>query len=215
MPESDDLSQCARQGGLQPDRHDRFTLRFGYWERRGEWNRQGMTGVAAEAWPNGTRNSTFATEEVHTFSPNLVLDFKAVVTTYIQINLSGAQGFNQTTLEEDGPRAWSTPIAGSITTSRASGSVVSLAGQHGRQHQPGLRAGHESGPYLDQEQAQHPRRRGYAFSAADQQAGQRRYHLQRQRRLDAERLQNYSGSQGSSRATRSPRSCWVHRTRAT
>jgi hypothetical protein len=35
---------------------------------------------------------------VHTFTPNLVLDFKAVVTTFIQINLGGAQGFDQTTL---------------------------------------------------------------------------------------------------------------------
>jgi hypothetical protein len=77
---------------------DRFTLRFGYWERRGAWNTNGLSGPAADAYPNGSRNSTFATEEVHTFTPNLVLDFKAVVTTFIQINLGGAQGFDQTSL---------------------------------------------------------------------------------------------------------------------
>ncbi|WP_263367557.1 TonB-dependent receptor domain-containing protein [Edaphobacter bradus] len=78
--------------------HDRFSLRFGYWERRGAWNQNGLSGPVARAWPNGSRNSTFATEEVHTFTPNLVLDFKAVVTTFIQINLGGAQGFDQTSL---------------------------------------------------------------------------------------------------------------------
>ncbi len=77
---------------------DRFTLRFGYWERRGAQNGNGLSGPPAQAYPNGSRNSTFATEEVHTFTPNLVLDFKAVVTTFIQINLGGAQGFDQTTL---------------------------------------------------------------------------------------------------------------------
>jgi hypothetical protein len=77
---------------------DRFTLRFGYWERRGTWNQNGLSGPVAQAWPNGSRNSTFATEEVHTFTPSLVLDFKAAVTTFIQINLGGAQGFDQTTL---------------------------------------------------------------------------------------------------------------------
>jgi outer membrane receptor protein involved in Fe transport len=77
---------------------DRFTLRFGYWERRGEQNGNGLSGPVAEVYPNGSRNSTYATEEVHTFTPNLVLDFKAVVTTFIQINLGGAQGFDQTSL---------------------------------------------------------------------------------------------------------------------
>ncbi len=77
---------------------DRFTLRFGYWERRGAQNGNGLSGPPAQEYPNGSRNSTFATEDVHTFTPNLILDFKAVVTTFIQINLGGAQGFDQTTL---------------------------------------------------------------------------------------------------------------------
>jgi len=77
---------------------DRFTLRFGYWERRGTWNTNGLSGPVADAYPNGSRNSTFATEEVHTFTPTLVLDFKAVVTTFIQIDLGGAQGFDQSLL---------------------------------------------------------------------------------------------------------------------
>jgi hypothetical protein len=77
---------------------DRFTLRYGYWERRGIQNQNGLSGPVADVYPNGSRNSTFATEEVHTFTPNLLLDFKAVATTFIQINIGGAQGFDQTSL---------------------------------------------------------------------------------------------------------------------
>ena len=77
---------------------DRFTLRFGYWERRGAWNTNGLSGPVADVWPNGSRNETYAMEEVHTFTQSLALDFKAVVTTFVQINLGGAQGFDQTTL---------------------------------------------------------------------------------------------------------------------
>ena len=78
--------------------HDRVTLRFGYWERRGAQNTNGLSGPVGDVYPNGSRNETYALEEIHTFTPNLVLDFKAVATTYVQINLGGAQGFDQTTL---------------------------------------------------------------------------------------------------------------------
>lgn len=97
-PESDTYRNVLGKLDYNLTTRDRFTLRFGYWERYGEKSGNGMPGVVNQEWPNGTRNSTFATEEVHTFRPNLILDFKAVVTTYIQINLGGAQGFDQTTL---------------------------------------------------------------------------------------------------------------------
>jgi hypothetical protein len=97
-PESDIYRNVLGKLDYNLTSHDRFTLRFGYWERYGEQSGNGMPGVVNQEWPNGTRNSTFATEEVHTFTPNLVLDFKAVATTYIQINLGGAQGFDQTSL---------------------------------------------------------------------------------------------------------------------
>jgi len=77
---------------------DRFTLRYGYWERRGKQNGNGLSGPVAQEYPNGSRNSTFATEVVHTFTPNLLLEFKAVATTFIQFNIGGVQGFDQTSL---------------------------------------------------------------------------------------------------------------------
>jgi len=138
-PIKDNLSQCAGQVGLQPDLSRPLHAALRVLERRGAWNTNGLSGPAADAYPNGSRNSTFATEEVHTFyaEPGAGT-FKAVVTTFIQINLGGAQGFDQTSL--GCRRAWWVSTRASTTTSRASVSAASPSGKHGRQHQP-LRAG--------------------------------------------------------------------------
>lgn len=78
---------------------DRFTLRYGYWERWQHWLQNAMPGFIAQmASPTGTVNQTYMTEWVHTFTPKLVFDFKAVATTYVNNSLAGPRGFDQTTL---------------------------------------------------------------------------------------------------------------------
>jgi len=59
---------------------DRFTLRYGYWERWETRSDNGMPGEAKSgAEPFGQHGSTFATDWVHTFTPTLLLDFRGIV----------------------------------------------------------------------------------------------------------------------------------------
>jgi len=58
---------------------DRFSVRFGYWERWEVRSDNGMPGEAKSgAEPFGQHGSTFAADWVHTFTPTLVLDFRAI-----------------------------------------------------------------------------------------------------------------------------------------
>jgi hypothetical protein len=57
---------------------DRFTLRFGYWERWQQSSGNGMPGAAKQgAEPFGQHGPTFAADWVHTFTPTLVFDLRA------------------------------------------------------------------------------------------------------------------------------------------
>ncbi|HVJ06782.1 MAG TPA: TonB-dependent receptor [Acidisarcina sp.] len=78
---------------------DRFSLRYGYWERIELRSLNGMPGATNQgAEPHGERSHTFATEWVHTFSPTLLLDFRASVTARNDYWFDGPTGFNQTSL---------------------------------------------------------------------------------------------------------------------
>lgn len=78
---------------------DRFNLRYGYWERVEIRNTNGMTGPIAEGQlPHGERSHTFALDEIHTFTPNLLLDFRAIGVARADYSFGGPAGFNPTTL---------------------------------------------------------------------------------------------------------------------
>jgi hypothetical protein len=77
---------------------DRFTLRYGYWMRNTTYNGNGLPApLSTGSVPIVARSHTFATEEVHTFSPNLLLDFKANVSVRDDANHPGS-AFDPTTL---------------------------------------------------------------------------------------------------------------------
>lgn len=81
---------------------DRFSLRYGYWERVEVRNTNGMPGPIAEGQlPHGERSHTFAMDEVHTFSPNLLFDFRAVAVARADYSFGGPAGFDPTTLGWD------------------------------------------------------------------------------------------------------------------
>lgn len=57
---------------------DRFTLRYTWFERYETYPTNGIPGPAFQGLvPYGNRNQAYGTEYVHTFSPNLLFDFKA------------------------------------------------------------------------------------------------------------------------------------------
>ena len=78
---------------------DRFSLRYGYWERDEVRITNGLSGAVAEgAAPHGERTHTFATDWVHTVNPNLLFDFRAMVNVRADYSADGPQGFNDTSL---------------------------------------------------------------------------------------------------------------------
>ncbi len=80
---------------------DRFSLRYGYWERT-EYHYDsdnGLPGVMATgAYPHGERAHTFALDEIHTFSPNLIFDFRTIVSVRADFSNTQPGGFDPTTL---------------------------------------------------------------------------------------------------------------------
>jgi hypothetical protein len=86
---------------------DRFTLRYGYWERIETGSTNGMPGVIAQGnFPHGERAHTFATEETHTFTPNLLFNFKATASVRTDYTLNSPGGFDETSL------GWSSSMVG-------------------------------------------------------------------------------------------------------
>lgn len=78
---------------------DRFSLRWGYWERYEIQSSNGIPGAGAQgSFPHGERSNTFATDWVHTISPNLLFDFKATGIDRANFNGTGTTGFNQASL---------------------------------------------------------------------------------------------------------------------
>ena len=78
---------------------DRFSIRYGYWERYETDSGTGIPGVAKHGeYPLADRNHTFATQWTHTFSPNLLFDFRAVVAVKAEIAYTGPEGFDSTSL---------------------------------------------------------------------------------------------------------------------
>jgi len=78
---------------------DRFSLRYGYWERSEMRNENGMPGMAAKGGlPLAVRNHAFATEWTHTFTPNLLLDMRANAIVRYQYTNWGPTGFDYSTL---------------------------------------------------------------------------------------------------------------------
>jgi hypothetical protein len=80
---------------LKWDQHwtnkDRSTLRYGYWMWNNTYNGNGMPApLTTGAQPKVERSHTFALEEVHTFTPNLLLDFKSNVIIRENLTRNGA-----------------------------------------------------------------------------------------------------------------------------
>ena len=75
--------------------NDRVSLRYGWWERSEIQNQSGIPGVGANGeYPHGERVNTFSPDWTHTFTPNLVTDFKAAVIVRGNILNSGPLGYD-------------------------------------------------------------------------------------------------------------------------
>jgi hypothetical protein len=69
---------------------DRFSLHYGYWERVESRSYDGFTGPEQEGQlPHGERSHTFTLEETHTFTPNLLFDFKANASIRADYSVNG------------------------------------------------------------------------------------------------------------------------------
>lgn len=81
---------------------DRFTLRYGYWERWEVTSANGMPGLAKNgSEPFGQHGPTFATDWVHTFSPSLIFDLRGSVIVHENEYNSGPQNFPMSSLGWD------------------------------------------------------------------------------------------------------------------
>lgn len=70
--------------------NDRLSLHYGYWERIEVRNGTGIPGPAsAGLLPHVERSHTFTLDETHTFTPNLLLDFRASVAVRQDAILNG------------------------------------------------------------------------------------------------------------------------------
>jgi hypothetical protein len=75
---------------------DRFSIRYGYWERVETGSTNGMPGPIAEGnFPHGERSHTFATQWTHTFTPKLLFDFRAVVGVRTDYSFTGPGAFDE------------------------------------------------------------------------------------------------------------------------
>lgn len=78
---------------------DRFSLRYGYWERYETDSLNGIPGAAAYGeYDLGDRSNSVVTDWTRTVTPNFVLDFRANLTVKSEIAGTGPQGFDPTTL---------------------------------------------------------------------------------------------------------------------
>ncbi len=78
---------------------DHFSLRYGYWERVETVNETGIPGIATEGhMPYGERAHSFTTEWTHTFTPNLLFDFRAAATIRANYAFYGPDNFDETSL---------------------------------------------------------------------------------------------------------------------
>jgi len=94
---------------------DRFSLRYGYWMRNTNYNGNGLPApLTTGQVPIVARSHTFALEETHTFSANLLLDFRANVSVRDDVNNAGSSynetslGWSQSQVASLGPAAVST-----------------------------------------------------------------------------------------------------------
>lgn len=77
---------------------DRFSIRYGYWMRNTNYNGNGLPApLTTGAVPLVARVHTFAMDETHTFSANLLLDFRANVSVRDDVNNAGSS-YDQTKL---------------------------------------------------------------------------------------------------------------------
>ena len=77
--------------------NDRFSLWYGYWERVEVRSWNGFTNAAARGdVPHGERSHTFTFAETHTFTPQLLFDFRARVNVRADYNYNGPS-FDPTT----------------------------------------------------------------------------------------------------------------------
>ncbi len=83
-----------------PTEKDKYTLRYGYWERYETDASNGiLSGPAFYGEdPLGDRAHTFATQWVHTFTPNLILNLQAGVDVKAEIAGVAPSGFNLTSI---------------------------------------------------------------------------------------------------------------------
>ncbi len=89
-----------------PTERDRFSLMYGYWERYETDISNGiLSGPAAYGEdPLGDRSHTFGTQWVHTFTPNLLLNFQADLDLKAEIAGVAPSGFNLSSI-------WSSSLA--------------------------------------------------------------------------------------------------------
>jgi hypothetical protein len=75
--------------------NDRFSLRYGYWERTEVRTTNGFPGAVDQGQlPGGTRSHTFTTEWIHTLTPNLMFGYDANVVVRQDFQVSGPQSYD-------------------------------------------------------------------------------------------------------------------------
>jgi hypothetical protein len=78
---------------------DRLSLRYGFWERFETQSSNGVPGIASEGeYPHAERDNTLGTDWTHTFTPNLLFNFKASAIVRVNIDNTGPSGLDFSSL---------------------------------------------------------------------------------------------------------------------
>ena len=94
-PTGDKYRNALMKLDWTPTQNDRFSLRYGYWERYETIISNGIPGPAANGeQPLGDIAHTVGADWTHTFSPKLMLDLKANLDLKTEVADVALQGFN-------------------------------------------------------------------------------------------------------------------------
>ncbi|WP_263358864.1 TonB-dependent receptor [Acidicapsa ligni] len=112
---------------------DRGSLRWGYWERDEYQDQNGIPGVGANGeFPHGERVNTFVPDWIHTFTPNLIVDFKASVIVRGNILNSGPLNYDLTQLGLPTSFISSLGVFGNFLPSTNSGEFTQIGNSGGQ-----------------------------------------------------------------------------------
>ncbi len=89
-PDVDEYRNVLGKWDQKISDRNRASVSYGYWERYENRSENGFNNEAAQGYePNGQRSHTFTVEDTHTFTPNLLFDFRSNISVRADFTQAG------------------------------------------------------------------------------------------------------------------------------